>query len=50
MTSLDKFSCSLKIDDKEERAFRMDGKGDKDIRPLAGLGTCNICDYFIYGF
>ncbi len=47
MTSLDKFSCLLKIDGKEERAFRMDGKGDKDMRPLAGLGTCKICDYFI---
>ncbi len=47
MMSLDKFSCSLKIDDKEEQAFRMDGEGDKDMRPLAGLGTCKICDYFI---
>ena len=47
MPPLDKFSGSLKIYDKEEQAFRMDGKGDKDMRPLAGLGTCNICDYFI---
>ena len=50
MPSPDKFSCSLKIDDKEERSFRMDGEGYKDMCPLTGLVTCKMCDYFIYGF
>lgn len=34
----------------KREAYRMDGNPpDPDMRGKAGLGTCNCCDYFIFG-
>ena len=53
MTDLEQFLEPIEITgehlDGEYKAYRMDGTSSRaNMRKIAGLGTCNCCDYFTF--
>lgn len=53
MTAFDQFLEPIEVAGKslgdEHQAYRMDGRSPQpDMRRVAGLGTCDCCDYFLF--